>query len=142
MRPENKRLAVWPALALIALLGWGCGRGTGEPAAEEELGQQAAAVEESVRPDVEAKLARADAFDGAVDRVVSRCAACGLAMDGSTDHTLQYGGYELRFCSPGCKQIFEADPEAGILALIIPEIPPDAAPPADASPAEETDSPS
>ena len=41
--------------------------------------------------------------------VVSRDAVCG--MEGSPDHVAHHGGREYRFCSAGCQQQFEGDPE-------------------------------
>ena len=118
MRRERSdyRSAIWPVLLLATLVAWGCGSGTGEPVVE---------AEEVALPDVAVQLALADEFDGVVDNVVSRCPSCGLAMDGSAEHAMQFAGYELRFCSAGCLESFGADPEAGILALIIPETEPD-----------------
>jgi len=123
------RRAVWPALALIVLLAWGCGPGTGESVSEEDLAEPAVEADASSRQDVEAKLALADEFDGAADGVVSRCPGCGLAMEGSEEYAVRLAGYEIRFCSAGCKKTFEADPEAAILALALPVTPP-ADPPA------------
>jgi len=126
------RKVVWPALLLALVLGWGCGPGTGEPATEEEIPEPAAEADDSARPDVEAQLALADASDGVVDHVVSRCPGCGLAMEGSQEQAVQWGGYEIRFCSAGCKESFEADPEAMLLALSIPDNPPQFDPAAEA----------
>lgn len=124
---SDYRLAIWPVLLLVAMVGWGCGSGTGEPVAEEDLGEPAAQAEEATRPDAATQLALADAFDGVADHVISRCPSCGLAMDGSPEHAMQFAGYELHFCSAGCLDSFAADPEAGILALVIPEAQPDSA---------------
>jgi YHS domain-containing protein len=66
---------------------------------------------------VEARLAAADAADGRVDKVVSRCASCGLGMEGDAQHASTYAGYELHFCSAECKQRFDADP-AKIIAKL------------------------
>jgi hypothetical protein len=123
-RPERSP-ALWPVLALTLLLAWGCGSGSGEPVAEQETVQPATQTEEVPVVDVGAKLALADEFDGVADRVVSRCLSCSLRMDGSAEHAVQFAGYELLFCSAGCAESFAADPEAGILALVIPEGTPD-----------------
>ena len=70
---------------------------------------------------VEAILARADSFDGTTDKVVSKCAACGLGMGGSEEHALATHGYTMHFCSPGCKGQFETDTDKTILAMKIPD---------------------
>ena len=121
-RPDRSS-ALWAALVMALLLGWGCGSEPAEPVAEEEPVAPAAETEEAPVVDVEAKLALADEFDGVADRVVSRCAACSLRMDGSAEHALQFAGYELHFCSAGCLESFSADAEARISALVIPEAP-------------------
>ena len=71
--------------------------------------------------DVEAKLAAADAYDGTTDKVVSKCPICGLGMDGSSEHALEFSGYTLHFCTATCKQEFETHPTETILALQVPE---------------------
>jgi YHS domain-containing protein len=68
-----------------------------------------------------AKLASADALDGETDKVVAKCAACALRMDGSADLALNHAGYAMHFCSDGCKQRFEKDPVDEILAMDVPE---------------------
>lgn len=123
-RPERPS-ALWPALVLVLLLAWGCGSGSGEPVAEQEAVQPEVETEEVPVVDVAAKLALADEFDGVADQVVSRCPGCSLRMDGSAEHAVQFAGYELRFCSADCAESFAADPEAGILALVIPEAEPE-----------------
>ena len=122
---SNHRSALWPALVLVLLLGWACGPGPGEPVAEEAPVEPAVETEEAPVVDLEAKLALADEYDGVADRVISRCPACSLRMDGSAEHAMQFAGYELRFCSAGCKESFAAEAEARILALVIPETPPE-----------------
>ena len=70
---------------------------------------------------VQMKLAMADAVDGKVDHVVSKCAKCMLGMDGSAEHAAKYAGYTLHFCSADCKEGFEKDPEQSVLALKVDE---------------------
>ncbi len=70
---------------------------------------------------VEAKLAKADQVDGTTDKIVSKCPACELAMDGKSEHALQVSGYTLHFCSEKCKTEFEKDTTKSILDLKIPE---------------------
>lgn len=62
-------------------------------------------------------LARADAADGTSDHVVSRCAVCSLAMDGSPAHASSLEGYTLHFCSAECKETFDRAP-ATVLARL------------------------
>ncbi len=69
---------------------------------------------------VEARLAQADAVDGKVDKVVSKCAGCALGMDGKKEHSFTTSGYVLQFCSEGCKSEFEKDPGRSVLAMKIP----------------------
>jgi YHS domain-containing protein len=66
-------------------------------------------------------LAKADAFDGTADKVVSKCFACNLGMDGKPELSSKAGGYEVHFCNPDCKKSFDADPQKAILAAKIPE---------------------
>jgi YHS domain-containing protein len=67
-----------------------------------------------------ATLKRADAADGASDRVVSKCAVCGLAMDGTAEHASSFAGYDLHFCSSECKDAFDHDPRAVLRRLSVP----------------------
>lgn len=62
-------------------------------------------------------LAAADAHDGTVDHVVHECGGCGLAMPGDAAHAVKHEGYELHFCSEGCKEGFESDPAAGLAKI-------------------------
>lgn len=62
-------------------------------------------------------LARADLADETEDRVVEKCLSCALAMDGSPDHVVEAHGYEIHFCSPGCKESADEDIDQAILAL-------------------------
>ena len=77
-------------------------------------------VAPEMQADVEARLAKADALDGTVDKVVSKCPACGLAMDGKSEHALEVAGYTLHFCSDQCNAKFAKDPTKEVLALKIP----------------------
>ena len=105
--------ALWLALA--------CSGGeTPEPPAEAAPTEAAAeAAPEAAAPadDSAAILAKADAADGTEDHVVSKCTGCRLGMDGDATHTVQHEGYELHFCSAGCKEGFESDPAAGLAVL-------------------------
>lgn len=98
------RMGMAYALLGLAVLA-GCGRGGGVGAAPGADKAEAA------------KLAAADAADGARDHVIAKCAVCGLAMDGTAEHVSHYAGYELRFCSGECKETFDHDPHAVIRRL-------------------------
>jgi YHS domain-containing protein len=82
--------------------------------AKEELTGEAKA-------EVVAILARADALDGAEDKVITKCPACNLAMDGSDENTIVVEGYTMHFCTPACKEKFDKDPLKAILAMQFPE---------------------
>ncbi len=101
-----------------------------QPAPQDELqpvpsasatGSDAAETGDSGEAGVEAILAKADAYDGTTDKVVSMCAACNLGMDGSQEHALATHGYTIHFCSPGCKGKFETDTDKAVLAMKIPD---------------------
>ena len=51
-------------------------------------------------------LAKADQVNGTADKIVTKCARCNLAMDGTKEHALKVGEYTLLFCSEDCKQTF------------------------------------
>jgi YHS domain-containing protein len=94
-----------------------------QPAAQpkEEPKEEPAKAEAKTEADVEAKLAEADEVDGTVDKVVSKCAACALGMDGKAEHALKVSGYTMHFCSAKCKEGFEKDTTKSILALKVPK---------------------
>ncbi|MBU1176642.1 MAG: heavy metal translocating P-type ATPase [Alphaproteobacteria bacterium] len=53
----------------------------------------------------------------AVDRPVIRDPVCGMVVDmASNAHTLEHGGRVLGFCTPKCRDRFEADPDAYLCA--------------------------
>lgn len=64
-----------------------------------------------------AVLVAADRADGAEDKVVARCAVCGLGMDGSADFTATHAGYTFRFCSAECRELFQRDPDKALARL-------------------------
>ena len=90
-----------------------------QPAAQPK--EEPAKTEAKTEADVAAKLAEADKVDGTVDKVVSKCAACGLKMDGKAEHALKVSGYTMHFCSAKCKEGFEKDTTKSILALKVPK---------------------
>ncbi len=68
-------------------------------------------------------LAKADEFDGAADKIVSKCSSCGLGMDGKAEHAVSAHGYTLHFCSDDCKTGFSEDLDKSLLALKVPDKP-------------------
>jgi hypothetical protein len=67
-----------------------------------------------------AALAKADAADGKVDKIVSKCLMCMLRMDGRPENAASYGQFTLHFCSKACKEAFINDPEKAVLAVKFP----------------------
>jgi hypothetical protein len=102
------RIDLMMVVSLAAVLLWGCGKKEEETPAEGIEGSVSDAakvveaelieIEEDARAEVEAKLAAADKLDGATDKVVHRCPACKLGMDGSEKYALRTAGYTLHFC--------------------------------------------
>jgi hypothetical protein len=80
-----------------------------------------AAVVTAIGADLTAKLAKADALDGAEDQVISKCATCRLRMDGTDANTLAVANYKMKFCSEGCKTAFAKDTTENIRAMQVPE---------------------
>ena len=69
---------------------------------------------------VVAILAKADAVDGKTDKVISKCAACALGMDGSAEHALTMHEYKMHFCSAGCKTKYEKEGDKAIMSMKMP----------------------
>lgn len=86
----------WMVLGLVAvaLFVSGCDRAPAAPPGRDEA----------------SLLAKADAADGTVDKVVVRCVVCNLSMDGEPERTSTYAGYTFHLCSAGCKETFDHDP--------------------------------
>ncbi len=108
------------AIAFLVLAVAGCEGGnkeasppSGDPASTVATPQPSAAGL--------AVLVKADAADGAADKVVSKCLTCNLGMEGSAEHVAMLGDYKLHLCSDECKTGFEAAPEKALLALKLPE---------------------
>ncbi len=76
---------------------------------------------EEAKTEAIALLAKADALDGAEDKVITKCASCGLAMDGKDENTIVVEGYTMKFCSPKCKEKFDKEPLKAVLAMEFPE---------------------
>ena len=70
------------------------------------------------RPLIKQALVRADAADGSTDQVITRCAGCALHMDGSADHNLEVGGFDLHLCSAACKKRFASDLSVSLASLV------------------------
>ena len=110
------------ALMLIAMPGCSQEEPAETKSAKKDIGAtKVGAADAKVQAKVEAKLAKADSFDGKTDKVVSKCPSCALGMDGSNEHALKVSGYKLHFCSTACKTGFETDTVKAILALQILE---------------------
>ncbi len=110
------------ALMLTAMPGCSKEEPAETESAKKDIGAEKVGADDAkVKVKVEAKLARADSFDGKTDKVVSKCPSCALEMDGSNEHALKVSGYKLHFCSADCKTGFEKDTTKAILALQIPE---------------------
>lgn len=67
------------------------------------------------------KLARADAADGAADKVVHKCAGCALAMAGKKEMAVTVAGYEMHFCKEACKVRYERDAKGELEKLKVPQ---------------------
>ncbi|MBP1598907.1 MAG: hypothetical protein H6Q05_4284 [Acidobacteria bacterium] len=93
------------------------GCSTGEPPADSGK----SAVTATPSPAAIAVLAKADAADGTVDKVVSKCVTCMLGMDGNPENSAAYGEYSVHLCSKDCRETFVKDPEKALLALKFPE---------------------
>jgi hypothetical protein len=55
-------------------------------------------------------LQKADAYDGAEDKVVHRCPNCTLVMDGDPAYTSTIDGYTIHSCSEACKHAIDTKP--------------------------------
>ena len=99
--------ALAAAILVTALAGCG-GDDADKPAASGKNGLSAGSL---------AALAKADAADGAPDKVVSKCPTCMLAMDGKAAFSATCGEYTVHLCSEGCKEAFAKDPEGALAKL-------------------------
>ena len=62
-----------------------------------------------VADDLNARLAAADALDGAEDKVISNCYSCQLGMKGKGELAAQVNDFAAHFCSEGCRTRFQED---------------------------------
>ncbi|MFC2173981.1 hypothetical protein ACFLU6_15365 [Acidobacteriota bacterium] len=116
LKGRQKFLLLILALAALGLIA-GCSRQAQEQSQGEEKKLQLRSVDDA---EVRAKLAKADLVDGTADKVVTKCGACALNMEGSHEHTASVSGYTLQFCSAHCKDSFTKDVNKSILALNLP----------------------
>jgi len=127
----NERLKVviaGLALIAVAVLLVACGgyentEAVAEPAAEavEEVAAETVepmTLDAETQGKVTAVLAVLDAADGTTDMKVSKC-MCGMTVD-NDDHASHIEGYDVRFCSVDCKDMFDKDAAAGVLGMATP----------------------
>jgi len=128
MTPRAPVRSTRPALVLVAVAAVlalaGCGRAT-SPGSQQAKGKKkmapaaeatpTATTTAAAAPAGELKyqdvLARADAADGTVDKVVSQCPGCGLAMPGHPEHSVELEGYTLHACSDHCADHLREKPD-------------------------------
>ena len=110
-----------PALSLVVVAG--CPKEKAADTDAASLAETAKSAKSSAdnQAEVEAKLAKADLLDGNADKIVTRCASCALAMDGSEAHSLKVLDYTLYFCTERCASTFGEDATKSVLAMKIPE---------------------
>lgn len=114
--PRWKRWISVPASCLVcAFLLMGCSK-TEVPATTKNSASQSGPGAATL-----AVLAKADAADGTVDKVVSKCVTCMLGMEGKPEFAAAWGEYTVHLCSAECKETFTKDPEKALLALKFPE---------------------
>jgi YHS domain-containing protein len=116
------------ALIAVAVLLVACGGYEKTEAVAEEATEAVAEVAaEAVEPmtldaetqgKVTAVLAVMDAADGTTDMKVSKC-MCGMTVD-NDDHASHIEGYDVRFCSVDCKDMFDKDAAASVLGMATP----------------------
>lgn len=63
-----------------------------------------------IQAHTKACLAQSDKADGKADKVIGKCPACALAMDGSPQHKAIIDGYEVHSCSPDCNKALQENP--------------------------------
>lgn len=124
----KKRFAIWGLLLLTVALLVGCAEQTAPPAEEAAVEPVPEPVVEEVMPavfemtpELEAVLVKADLVDGTEDKVVARCPGCDFGMEGSAEHAVHAGDYELHFCSEKCKDAFSEDLAGSLMAMAFPE---------------------
>ncbi len=109
-------------LALVLLVACGGSPDTVAPATAPAVDAATPTTTASPAPAAldAACLDQADARDGTTDKVVHKCAGCGLGMEGDPAFASTHGGMTFHSCSEGCKMRLDADP-AGVLASACPK---------------------
>jgi hypothetical protein len=107
-------------LSLVAACGDSKPEGT--PAKEPADAPAPAPLVSTVTPTAEtlAKLAAADMLDGKEDKVITRCASCGLHMLGDPKFTCRIGEYTLQSCTDHCSHAVCDDPNGLFADLEVP----------------------
>ena len=101
-----KSLSTGVVLVLFACASAGCSPQTQTPEPAKPLSEVALS-----------KLAAADKLDGKEDKVITKCPACMLNMDGHAKHSSQLEGYTVHSCHQACAEALEADPEKVLARL-------------------------
>jgi hypothetical protein len=109
---SRSRIQILLLCTLVCVVGAACNR--------TESGADAGKAT-TVSTEMQARLAMADEVDGTKDSIVERCAGCRLGMQGSAEHPLQVGDFEMHFCSADCRTRFAEDVEKSVLAMTTPE---------------------
>jgi len=92
----------------------------GAEGAAKEAGEAAGEAIDKAKEAITAKLAKADAYDGAEDKTVSKCLVCGLGMDGDAANKAEFEGYTFHFCKDGCLSKFKEDMGKAVAGLTVP----------------------
>ena len=111
MRSPIRQCNLPAVVALVALSLSACNQRATPPA--KETPTSPAPLTDEVR----ALLVQADAADGQVDRIVTKCITCGLGMNGKAAHAVTVEGYTVHLCAAACQTLFEKNPTAALLAL-------------------------
>jgi YHS domain-containing protein len=126
MNPQERWTGTWVLVLAFVLAFATTGCKKEEPAAPAPVSESKAIETEVEAPpasdpvdmaEVSAILAKADAVDGATDKVIGRCLMCALRMDGSAEIETEYEGYTLRFCNQVCLDTFKEDPATWITEI-------------------------
>jgi YHS domain-containing protein len=128
IRVHRSSLSLWILfVAVLAVTGCGGGTDTADAVvseaadAAETIDEAAGMAPEEMQEAVQAILAKADEQDGQADRVVSKCIACALMMDGEAEYHAEHAGYELHFCSEHCRDTFTENADQALLAVDLSE---------------------
>jgi hypothetical protein len=97
-----------PATILFVTALTACGGADAPATPEPTVTPAKTAVTIEVDPEV---MHKADLADGNEDHVVGQCGSCALGMEGTAEHAVQVGDYEMPFCSQSCATRMETEPE-------------------------------